>query len=211
MKCFRCHSENVQLQTKPAKSVPLIGFVLILGGLGLMFFSIIGLILGALFGLIVGAIVRAAVSQPDDTIAVCQNCGNSWKVVQPSNANTATPVNPSSTPVTPSAPTTPSAPDVSAPSVPASSSLTIERRNSVTGSVINFLVTIDNKQPIAFPNGSAVSLSLDAGIHHISYAQQGGLGAKKRQGVIQLNAQAGGNYTLLFTFTNTALEIWKSW
>ncbi len=82
MKCQRCNSENVQMQSRPGKSVPIIGFVLAFAGLGLMIFSIIGFVAGALFGCLIGAIVKAILPKKYETVAVCQNCGYTSKPIK---------------------------------------------------------------------------------------------------------------------------------
>lgn len=99
MKCQRCNSENVQMQSRPGKSFPIIGFAfsvaLAFTGLGLMFFSIadvivglgsmylflstagaiVGFVASGFFGCILGAILKAFLPKKYETVAVCQNCG----------------------------------------------------------------------------------------------------------------------------------------
>ena len=75
MKCPRCNSENIQMQVTEGKSLPIIGFVLLFGGIGLMLLSIIGLIIGALIGLLVGSIAKAVLPNKKETVSVCQSCG----------------------------------------------------------------------------------------------------------------------------------------
>lgn len=99
MKCERCNSENVQMQSRPAKGFSIIGLVfgfsLAFAGLSSMFFAIvdvivglgsmllllsaagaiIGFVAGAFLGCIVGIIVKACRPKQYETVAVCQSCG----------------------------------------------------------------------------------------------------------------------------------------
>ncbi len=78
MKCPKCNSENVKLESKVKKNPMLIGCLLSLGGIGMMFFGIIGALIGALIGLIIGAIVKGLMKTQYETVGICQDCGNSW-------------------------------------------------------------------------------------------------------------------------------------
>ena len=75
MNCPRCNSENVQVQSKEYKPKFTGPILLIGGGLGLMFASIIGLIIGVAIGGIVAAIVNSALPTTYKSVVVCQDCG----------------------------------------------------------------------------------------------------------------------------------------
>ena len=75
MECPRCHANSVRIKTVKGKEIPIIGFVLAIGGAGLMFIGVVGLIAGAILGCIVGAIVKACVPPRLETYQVCEKCG----------------------------------------------------------------------------------------------------------------------------------------
>ena len=79
--CNKCNSNNVQMQAKKRKNTVLLGCVLALGGFGLMFLGPIGAIIGVIIGLVIGAIISALMPTQYETVAVCQNCGNSFKPI----------------------------------------------------------------------------------------------------------------------------------
>ncbi len=89
VKCERCGSFNLQMQSRSAKGFPVVGFTvgvtLLFAGLGLMFLSIIGLVLGAIIGAVLGGIIGiliyALVPKAHETVAVCQNCGFTSKPI----------------------------------------------------------------------------------------------------------------------------------
>ena len=76
MKCMKCNSENVRAQVVTKKNPIMLGMMLGLGGLGLICLSIVGLIIGVILGLIVGAIIKAIMGDIQETVFVCQTCGN---------------------------------------------------------------------------------------------------------------------------------------
>ena len=79
MKCEKCNSENVQAQVITKKNTITTGIVLLLGGLGLMFLGIVGGVIGVLIGLPIGAIVKGLMGDIQETVFVCQECGNTFK------------------------------------------------------------------------------------------------------------------------------------
>ena len=80
MNCPKCNSDRVQVQPKAKKNPILLGCTLALGGIGLMVLGFIGLAVGAILGLIIGAIVKGLMKTKYETVAVCQDCGQSWIV-----------------------------------------------------------------------------------------------------------------------------------
>ncbi len=79
MKCPKCSSENVHLQSKKNTGKIILGIALGLGGIGLMVFSIFGLLIGGALGAIIGLII-SAVKPKYQSIMVCQTCGYCGKV-----------------------------------------------------------------------------------------------------------------------------------
>lgn len=79
MKCMKCNSENVQAQVITKKNPIKTAVVLLLSGLGLMFLGIVGGILGAILGLIIGSIIKGIIGDIQETVFICQDCGNTFK------------------------------------------------------------------------------------------------------------------------------------
>ena len=75
MKCCECGSERVHGQVITKKNPIVIGFVLALGGFGMMFLGIVGGIIGAVLGLIIGGIIKGIMGDLQETVFVCQDCG----------------------------------------------------------------------------------------------------------------------------------------
>ncbi len=177
--CNKCNSNNVQMQAKKKKNTILLGCVLGLGGFGLMFLGPIGLIIGALLGLIIGAIVSALMQTQYETVAVCQNCGNSFK------------------PVVPTVVQHPQA------STPNDSNLTITRDDAVKGTIVTIRVTIDNQSPFIMQDRATLNFKLEEGYHQISYEQANGIGKKKNKG--QFNILVKDKANVKFSFTRKGL------
>ena len=190
MKCPRCNSENMQMQSRPGKGLSLIWFALTFGGFGLMFLSIVGLVLGALLGCIIGAIVKATLPKHNETVAICQNCGYT------------------SGPIPQGLPNQGGHPLFSTDS---EHNFSITRENSPIGSAIFLVIRIDNYKPFNISNGMTVNLKLEDGPHKISYEQGGGLGKKNRQGCVDLFTETGIKQHMILTFTQTGLDVKKSW
>ena len=190
MKCPQCGAENILMQSHPGKSFPMVGFVLAFGGLGMMFFGILGAIVGILPGLLVGAIVKACVPPQYETVGICQSCGFTappadLQAVQKSvapNVQDNTPCN-----------------------------LSIARRSSATGSLINLCVKIDDRPPLILSDGGFRSVELEEGEHLIIYEQQNGFGKANRRGSIMISVEPEVSYSLSFMFTPNGLDVSKSW
>lgn len=80
MKCVKCGSENVIIESKKAKNSIMIGCVLTLGGIGLMIFGIIGIVIGVVLGFIIGVIVKSLAKEVYESWGVCQDCGKTWNI-----------------------------------------------------------------------------------------------------------------------------------
>lgn len=190
MRCAHCDSHNIQVQSHPIKGLPVIPFALILGGFGMMLYSIIGLILGALIGCIIGAVAKSLIPQKYETVAVCQNCGYTSEIVsQELSAIENHPLIASFD----------------------ECNLIVTRNNSPTGSLIELSVEIDNAAPIYLSNNMTVYLRLENGMHKVHYEQIGGIGKKNRKGDIDLFADSGTKQYFNLTFTKTGLDVTLSW
>ena len=190
MTCPRCNSENVQMQTRPGKGLPIIGFVLAFGGFGLMIFSIFGLVIGALLGLIVGAILKAVLPKHNETVAVCQNCGFTSKPI------------PQGTTVQGKHPLF---------ATESESNLSITRKNSFVLSDYFLVITIDNQKPFNIPDGLTVNLKLDDGPHKISYTQGGKRVKDNFRGCLDIVSENNVKHSLNLTFTQNGIDVVKSW
>ena len=190
MKCSRCNSENIQMQTQKGKGMPTIAFVMIFGGFGLMFLGIIGLVIGAFLGGLIGGFAKAGASNRYETVAVCQDCGFT------------------SGPVQQGLPSQNGHPLLSTES---ECNLSITRENSFIGCAISLIVRIDNYKPLNISDGMTVHLKLAAGQHRIVYEQGGGLGKKSRRGFVDVITEDSSKRHMSFTFTKTGLDMVKSW
>lgn len=173
--CNKCNSDNVQMQAKKSKNTVLLGCVLALGGFGLMFLGPIGAIIGALIGLIIGAIISALMPTQYETVAVCQNCGNSFKPIVPTVVQ-----HPQS-------------------STPNDSNLTITRDDAVKGTIVTIRVAIDNQTPFIMNDRMTLSFKVEEGYHQISYEQATGIGKKKNKGQFTILVKEKSTVTFSFT------------
>ncbi len=190
MKCPRCNSENIQMQTQKRKETPMIAFVLPFVGLGLMLFGFVGLIIGACLGGLIGGFAKADAGNRYETVAVCQDCGFT------------------SGPVRQGLPSQNGHPLLSTES---ECNLSITRESSFTGCAVSLIVRIDNHKPLNISDGMTVHLKLETGQHRIAYEQGGGLGKKNRQGFVDVIAEDCNKQHLSLTFTKTGLDVVKSW
>lgn len=190
MTCPRCNSENVQMQTRPGKGLPIIGFVLAFGGFGLMFLSIFGLVIGALLGLLVGAILKAVLPKHNETVAICQNCGFTSKAISQGTTLQR---------------------GHSLISTEDESNLTITRKNSFVLSNYFMLIRIDDQKPFNIPDGMTVHLKLDDGPHKISYTQGGRRVKENYRGCLDVVTESDVKHTLSLTFTQNGIDVQKSW
>lgn len=173
--CNNCNSTNVHMQAKKSKNNVLLGCVLALGGLGLMFLGLIGAIIGVVLGLIIGVIVSALMPTQYETVAVCQNCGNSFK------------------PVVPAAVQHPQC------STPNDSNLILTRDDAVKGTIVTIRVTIDNQNPFIMNDRMSLFFNVEEGYHQISYEQVTGIGKKKNKGMFSVFVKDKVNITFSFT------------
>lgn len=75
MKCAKCNSGNVQIQSKEYKPKFTAPILLVFIGFGMMFFGLVGVIGGAIIGLIISVILNAVLPQAYQSVLVCQDCG----------------------------------------------------------------------------------------------------------------------------------------
>ena len=80
MKCEKCGSENVQVQVITKKNPIVTGTTLTLGGLGLMFLGVVGVVIGVVLGLVIGAIIKGFMGDIQETVFVCQSCGHTFSL-----------------------------------------------------------------------------------------------------------------------------------
>lgn len=163
MKCPKCNSENVQVQSKEYKPKITVPILLICGGFGLMFLGIVGLIVGLILGAIVAAIAHSVVPQSYRPVVVCQQCGF---------VGTATTI----------AHTTPNPLFCSS----SESNLRILRPSSSTGAVCALGVKIDDFTPFEIGSGDMKFIKLPTGTHTVTYYQVNGLGKDKRKGSVEV-------------------------
>ncbi len=173
--CNKCNSNNVQMQAKKTKNTVLLGCVLTLGGFGLMFLGPIGAIIGVVIGLIIGAIISTLMPTQYETIAICQNCGNSFKPVVPTVIQ-----HPQS-------------------STSNDSNLTITRDDAVKGTIVTIRVTIDNHPPFVINDRMTLNFKVEEGYHQISYEQATGIGKKNNKGQFTVLVKDKSNITFSFT------------
>lgn len=162
MKCPKCNSENVQVQSKEYKPKFTVPILLTFGGFGLML-GPLGLIIGVIVGGIVAAIVKSMLPQTYQPVVVCQQCG----FVGTETAMLHNIPNPLF-------------------SSAENSNLWVVRKANMTGAVCAIKVTIDNECPFELNNGDVKYLKLEHGTHKISYGQTNGLGKKERSGSVDI-------------------------
>lgn len=185
MKCPRCNSENVQMQSKISKAKLTLPICLVCGGLGLIFLSVIGLIVGVLVGLLISVIIKSLLPTGYVSVMVCQDCGY---VAKPSSQRIA---KSDGHPLF---------------STAENSNLVIVRDNSQVGSAVQLDVLIDGYAPFSIGNDMIVNLLLPDGQHHISYRQASGLGKQNRSGTKDITV-SDEKQTVHFVFTAKGIEV----
>lgn len=173
--CNKCNSNNVQMQAKKSKNNILLGCVMLLAGLGLMFLGLLGAIIGFIIGLIIGALLSALMPTQYETVAICQNCGNSFAPIVPTVVQHPLSAN------------------------PYDSNLVITRDDAVKGTVVTIRVTIDNHAPFIMTDRMILNFKVEKGSHQISYEQATGIGKKKNKGQFTILVQDKSNITFSFT------------
>lgn len=163
MKCPKCNSENVQVQSKEYKPKFTVPILMVGGGFGLMFLGPIGLIGGLILGAVIAAIVHSVVPQSYRPVVVCQQCGY---VGTPTTIAHTTP-NPLFC-------------------TPDKCNLRIMRSSSSTGAVCALAVKIDDFDPFEVSDGDMKYIELTSGTHRVSYYQVNGLGKDKRKGDVDV-------------------------
>ena len=160
MKCPKCNSENVQVQSKEYKPKFIGGIILVCGGIGLMFFGI-GAIIGVIIGAIIGAIVDSMVQPALQSVIVCQECGY---VSQPFNLKKlGTEQHPLFCD-------------------PEESNFDIVRNDVDKGTIVIVRVKIDDYPHFDIGDNSTTPLKVPEGKHTVSYEQINGIGKNKNKG-----------------------------
>ena len=178
MKCPKCNSDNVNIQSKAHKIKGIIiGPCLIGAGIGLMFFGI-GAILGAIIGLIIGLIINASLPTTYESIMVCQNCGYVSQPMLKQNIST-------------------SAHQLIAS--PENSNLCIARNDIDKGTIIVIQIIIDQYSPLEIGDNSILHLKLPAGEHVVKYQQINGIGKGKNKGQFTITIAERKQIDLSFT------------
>nr|DAM55903.1 MAG TPA: Protein of unknown function (DUF2846) [Caudoviricetes sp.] len=180
MKCPKCGSENVQIQSREYKPKLTGPILLVFIGFGTMFLGIAGAIAGALLGLIVSAIVKAVIPQAYQSVLTCQDCGYSGTV---ENCKTAT-----------------------RPDEESEYNLRITRKPCKTGSAVLLSVKVDDKPQVDIANGGSARFNLPDGIHTVYYQQKSGLGKENRHGSIAVDVSTGKKMGIQISFTRNGID-----
>lgn len=164
MKCPKCNSENVQIQSKEYKPKFTVPILLVGAGFGTMFLGIIGTILGVIFGAIVAAIVHAVTPQSYQAVMVCQQCGFVGTDKTIAHA----------------------IPNPQFCTMDESNLMVVRKSNSI-GSVCRMEIKIDDSAPFFLDNGEVKHLKLATGVHKVAYRQVNGMGKKQRNGLVDVS------------------------
>ena len=177
MKCPKCNSENVQIQSKEYKPKLTVPIIMICGGIGLMFFGI-GVIVGVIVGAIIAAIVNSVLPQTYQSVMVCQNCGY---VSQPlTQTKLGTEQHPLFCDTE-------------------ESNLEVIRNDIVKGTIIVIRVKVDGYPHFDIGDNSTTNLKVTKGLHTISYEQVNGIGRKKNKGQFIVDVSEKKSITISFS------------
>lgn len=183
MKCPKCNSENVQVQSKEYKPKFTVPILMVCCGFGGLFLGIGGTIGGLIVGAIIAAIVNSILPQTYQPVLVCQSCGF---------VGTATTI------------------AHSAPNplfCPAEEcNLRIMRSASSTGSICSLGVQIDDFAPFEIISGDMKFVKLPVGTHTVTYYQVNGMGKDKRTGSVEVEIDEGVK-TICFEFLPNGLDV----
>lgn len=180
MKCPKCGSENVQIQSREYRPELTGPILLVFIGFGTMFLGIAGAIAGALLGLIASAIVKAVIPQAYQSVLACQDCGYSGTV---ENRKTATKLDEES-----------------------GYNLRITRKPCKTGSAVLLSVKVDDKPQVDIANGGSVRFNLPEGIHSVFYQQKSGIGKGNRHGSIAVEVSTRKKMDVQISFTRNGID-----
>ena len=183
MKCPKCNSENVQVQSKEYKPKLTVPIILVCGGIGLMFFGV-GAIIGVIIGAIIAAIVNSVIPQTYQSVMVCQNCGY---VSQPL---TKTKLGTEQHPLF---------------CDPAESNLEVIRNDVDKGTIVVIRVKVDDYPHFDVGDNSTTNLKVPEGVHTVSYEQINGIGRNKNKG--QLSVTVGEKQSITLSFTRQGLIV----
>lgn len=183
MKCPKCNSENVQVQSKEYKPKLTVPIIMVCGGFGLMFFGI-GVIPGVIIGAIIAAIVNSTLPQTYRSVMVCQDCGYvSQPLTQTKLGTEQHPLFCDSE----------------------ESNLEIVRNDVVKGTIIVIRVKVDDYPHFDIGDNSTASIKVTEGLHIVHYEQINGIGRKKNKG--QLSVVVSEKKSITISFTRQGLMI----
>ena len=182
MKCPKCNSENVQIQSKEYKPKITLPCCLTVGGLGLVFLGVLGLIIGVLLGLLISAILYAIIPTGYQAVMVCQQCG----FVGTSETIAHNPTNPLYCTME-------------------ESNVAIVRKSNSIGSVCKMEIQVDNFPPFNLLDGDVKYLKVENGVHRVSYRQINGMGKKQRNG--SLNIKVDNRHVIRFMMLPRGIEV----
>ena len=187
MKCPKCNSENVQVQSKEYKPKLTVPIIMICGGIGLMFFGV-GAIVGVIVGAIIAAIVNSVIPQTHQSVMVCQDCGYVSKPMnQPiMDSNKESLHNPLFC-------------------TPEESNLDVVRNDVDKGTIVVIRVKVDDYPHFDIGDNSTKSLKVPEGVHTVSYEQINGIGRNKNKG--QLSVTVSEKQSLTISFTRQGLIV----
>lgn len=183
MKCPKCNSENVQVQSKEYKPKFIGAIILVCGGIGLMFFGI-GAIVGVVLGAIIGVIVDSAVPQTFRSVIVCQDCGYVSQPFTPQKLGTEQ---------------HPLFCD------PEESNLDVVRNDATKGTIVIIRVKIDDYPHFDIGDNSTTALKVPEGIHTVSYEQMNGIGKDKNRG--KMSIEVNDKKTITVSFSRQGLIV----
>lgn len=164
MKCPKCNSENVQMQSKEHKLKLTVPIFMVGGGFGLFFGGFMGGFIGIIISAVVAGIVYTIAPTTYQSVPVCQECG-----FTSTNVPAAAPV------------------DLNTLFCTADEcNLIVSRKASNTGSVCTLRVRIDTCATFDLINGDRKFLRLEPGTHRITYYQVNGMGKQKRSGALNV-------------------------
>lgn len=180
MKCAKCNSENVQIQSKEYKPKFTAPILLVFIGFGMMFFGLVGVIGGAIIGLIISVILNAVLPQAYQSVLVCQNCGYTAICKGESVSNSQAIEN---------------------------FNLAVIREPSKTGSRVLLSIRVDDRPIIDVANGKSVYYTLERGKHTIFFQQKSGIGSAKRTGAISVEILENQKTYVHIAFTKNGVSV----
>lgn len=189
MICPKCQSTNVHIQIAKSNNPIIIGAILSGGGVGLMWFGVIGAVGGVIIGWVLGAISKAIMPTPRESIAVCQKCGYFFNPSEGSMIHSTIPLN------------------ITSKKNSDMQDVYISRISNSCGSAVDLNVRIDNMNTVSLGNGQQVIFSVVPGNHTLFYEQIRGAQKKKRTGSLFVCVEIDKPKQISIMFTHKGLAI----